>query len=146
MILKNPPFEDMVRKLHAHITLSQWKSLCEALNKAKGIDRKFIRVDDGFIRIDTSKYLEEEEYGPFEKRLRNNTSVFKTFTYDLKNGIRIVVRFNYGPTLGQVWDLEASHGDYYSIRVPMLRKDGCYAGASNPLTPQLEARNRRSKR
>ena len=146
MILKNPPFEDMVRKLHAHITLHQWKNLCEALNKTEGIDRKFIRVDDGFIRIDTSKYLEEEEHGPFEKRLRTNTAVFKTFTYDLKDGIRIVVRFNYSPTLGQVWDLEASRGDEYSIRVPMLRKDGCYAGASNPVTPQLQERNRRCKR
>ena len=146
MILKNPPFEDMVRKLHAHITLPQWKSLCEALNKTKGIDRKFIRVDDGFIRIDTSKYLEEEEYGPFEKRLRTNTTVFKTFTYDLKDGTRIVVRFKYGPTLGQVWDLEASRGDEYSIRVPMLRKDGCYAGASNSPSPQLAERDRRFKR
>lgn len=145
MILKTPPFEDMVRRLHQNITLSQWTKLCDNLKKEK-FDPKFIRVKDGFIRIDTSKYLEEEEYGPFEMRLQRNTAVFKTFTYDLKDGIRIVVRFNYGPTLGQVWDLEASRGDEYSIRVPMLRKDGCYAGASNSATPQWEARNRRSKR
>lgn len=146
MILKNPPFEDMVRKLHANITLPQWKSLCEALNKTKGIDCKLIRVDDGFIRIDTSKYLREEEYGPFETRLPANGVLSKTFVHDLVGGIRVVIRFSYGETLGQVWDLEVSRGDEYSIRVPMLRKDGCYAGAVNPPTPQLEARNRRCKR
>jgi len=146
MILKNPPFEDMVHKLRQHITLSQWNKLCDNLKRDKKFDPKFIHAKDGFVIIDTSKYLEEDVYGPFEKRTQKNTAVFKTFTYDLKDGIRIVVRFNYGPTLGQVWDLEASCGDEYSIRVPMLRKDGCYAGASNPLTPQLEARNRRIKR
>ena len=145
MILKNPPFEDMVRKLHAHITFPQWKSLCEALNKTKGIDCKLIRVDDGFIRIDTSKYLREEECGPFEMRLPANGVLSKTFVHDLVGGIRVVIRFSYGETLGQVWDLEASRGDEYSIRVPMLRKDGCYAGAKAPITPQYESSRKRRK-
>ena len=144
MILKTPPFEDMIRKLRQRITLSQWSKLCDNL-KDKKFDPKFIHAKDGFVIIDTSKYLEEDVYGPFETRLRQNTAVFKSFTYDLKDGIRVVIRFNYGSTLGQVWDLEASCGDLYSIRVPMLRKDGCYAGAKGPITPQYESSRKRRK-
>lgn len=145
MILKTPPFEDMVRRLRQNITLFQWTKLCDNL-KDKKIDPKFIRAKDGFVIIDTSKYLEEDVYGPFEKRLQENATLSKSFTYDLKDGIRIVIRFNYGSTLGQVWDLEASCGDLYSIRVPMLRKDGCYAGAKGPLTPQYESSRKRRKK
>ncbi len=145
MILKTPPFEDMIRKLRQRITLSQWSKLCDNI-KDKNIDPKFIHAKDGFVTIDTSKYLEEDIYGPFEMRLQENATLSKSFTYDLKDGIRIVVRFNYGSTLGQVWDLEASCGDFYSIRVPMLRKDGCYAGAKGPIIPQYESSGKRRKK
>ena len=145
MILKTPPFEDMVRKLRQHIALKQWSDLCDVLKKDKDIDRQLIHSKDGFIIIDTSKYLKEDVYGPYkmELPLTRRGILMKTFVHDFKDNSRIVIRFTYSENLGQVWDLEATRGDDYSIRVPMLREDGCYAGAKGPITPQYESSRKR---
>ena len=135
MILKTPPFEDIVSKCHQQIGISAYKNVLELVGRMahkEGIRDK-LWVKNGFVCIDTDMYKTSE----IRDYLEINEPFTRVWKYALDDKTIIVLSLNYSLTIREMWELVATRqhvltNQSFSIRVPLLRKDGRYAGAAEP--------------